>query len=83
MVSAGASRTSDTHGVALNLSEANNSTTGVQGNGVDTANLVGSFEIKEIRGNPVVQLHGPFRVNDVDRWWFSAVNAVDGVCVAS
>lgn len=79
-VRTGATRTSTSHGKAYNTMEMLNTASGVQGNGVDIANLLGSFEIKPISTKAVVLLSGPFNDNDTPRWYFQAVNSVDGTC---
>lgn len=58
-----------------NSVEANNSASGVQGNGIDVDTLSAGFSIQPIRGNPVVK--GTF-ING--QLIFSQVNAVDGEC---
>lgn len=78
-----AGRTSATHGVAINLAEASNSSSGVQGNGVDLDSLTSGFALQPIRGNPVVELRGPFDADGTPRWWFSSTNAIDGECASS
>lgn len=65
---------------ALNLVEANNDGSGVQGNGVNLSNLTGTFAIKAIAGDPVVQMHQKTDVNGTVKYYFSQVNAVDGTC---
>lgn len=82
-VSDSAGRTSTTHGKALNLAEANNSSSGIQGNGVDLTTLTNGFSLQPVRGEPVVELRGPFDADGTARWWFSSTNAIDGECAAS
>jgi hypothetical protein len=79
-VTTGASRKSSTHGTAYNTLEMLNTGTGVQGNGVDVANLNGDFAIQPISDRAVVRLDGPFKMDGSDCWFFQAVNAIDGVC---
>lgn len=73
-------RTSATHGVAVNGAEAGNSGSGVQGNGVDLANLPAEFEIKPIATGGVHQMLGPFGDDETRVCWFKCPNAVDGAC---
>ena len=79
-VTTGSVRTSASYGKALNLMEMLNTAAGVQGNGVDVANLDNDFEIQPISDRAVVMLKGPYTISGVNRWLFQAVNAVDGVC---
>jgi len=75
-------KSSSTYGSAFNLNEAPNSGSGVQGNGIDVANLNG-FEIQPIGVGAVVELHGPHKYTDLsNNWFFSAVNTVDGECAS-
>lgn len=73
-------RTSATHGVALNGMEAGNTGTGVQGNGIDLANLPAGFAIKPISPDTVHEMLGPFGPAGTLRCHFSAANGVDGEC---
>ncbi|WP_115009492.1 hypothetical protein [Synechococcus sp. N5] len=80
-VKTGSVRKSSTHGKAINTFELLNGASGVQGNGVDLANLTGTFSIQPIPANiGVVKLEGPIRDGGNDRWLFSAPNGVDGAC---
>lgn len=81
-VRTGAVRTSTSHGKAYNTMEMLNTASGVQGNGVDIANLSGTFEIKPISNKATVQISGPFNDSDTPRWYFQAVNTVDGACAS-
>ena len=73
--------TSADYGLAYNLNELGNSDTGVQGNGIDLANVPIGFAIKPIGDGACAMLMGPYkRANGSPHWYFSAVNAVDGVC---
>jgi len=77
--------TSATHGFAYNRFEVPNSASGVQGNGIDLANLPGTFALKPPRSQSgsgvVVRLRGPYvNASGIPTWWFAAVNAVDGAC---
>lgn len=81
-ITTGSVRKSSTYGQALNLMELLNDGTGVQGNGVDVANLDGDFEIQPISDRAVVLLKGPYTISGEDRWFFQATNAVDGSCSA-
>jgi hypothetical protein len=74
-------RNSATHGKALNIEEAFNTASGVQGNGVDVDPLPGTFALQSVRGNPVVELAGAHRLTDGTQiWLFSETNAIDGAC---
>lgn len=79
-VTTGAVRTSDTHGQAMNLREMLNDGTGVQGNGVDVANLPSGFAIQPVSGRGAVILFGPYQDGGEDRWYFQSTNGVDGSC---
>lgn len=80
-VTTGAQRTSATHGKAINTLELMNSSSGVQGNGIDVANLTGTFALQPIPDNKaIVQLQGPMLIGGQNRWLFSAPNGVDGAC---
>lgn len=74
--------TQATHGYAYNAIEAGNNSSGVQGNGVNLANLPGTFALQPLGANKaVVELRGPYlTAGGVMSWWISAVNAVDGAC---
>jgi len=64
-------------GNAINTAEVGNGDSGIQGNGVDLANLEDiDFEIVPLGAGAVFAMTGP--VDDV--WFFSASNLVDGVC---
>jgi hypothetical protein len=74
-------RKSSTHGKAINTFELVNSGAGVQGNGIDLANLSGTFAIKPIpTDKAIVKLEGPINDGTNDLWVFSAPNGVDGQC---
>lgn len=77
--------TSATHGQAYNGIERPNSGSGVQGNGVDLANLSGTFAIKTPKtgsGTGVIErIRGPYTHPDGARSWaFGYTNMVDGSC---
>lgn len=61
---------------ALNMAEANNSATGVQGNSTDADLYTGTFDLLQARGNPVVECFGPIG----SHFHFYYANAVDGEC---
>jgi len=65
----------------LNGYEANNSATGIQGNGVNVGTLPAGFKLVPIRGNPVVELWQGTTADNVG-WRFSEPNGVDGTCTA-
>ena len=74
--------TSSTLGKAINTLEASNSATGIQGNGVDEDNLLGTFDLVPIGDGAVVEIRGPYNdsVSGDDFWLFTAANLVDGDC---
>ncbi|MBL0922441.1 MAG: hypothetical protein IBJ10_09985, partial [Phycisphaerales bacterium] len=67
-------------GPALNLMEAGNSASGVQGNGVDVSGLPAGMTLRPIGGAAVVALEGPLGAPGDEYWVFAAVNAIDGEC---
>lgn len=70
-----------THGVAINTIEAPNDGVGLEGNGVDMGNLVGTFAMRPVGTGAVVLLRGPYSLGGgATRMVFSAVNQVDGEC---
>ncbi len=73
-------RTHTTHGTALNTLEANNSSSGVQGNGIDLANLPPEYEIQPIANGGVHRMEGPLGAPGAQHCVFSCPNGVDGVC---
>ncbi|MCL4221050.1 MAG: hypothetical protein KJZ65_06745 [Phycisphaerales bacterium] len=75
-------RTSDDYGVAIAAVEAFNTGSGVEGNGVNVDNLVGTYDLQPLRGNPVVLLVGPYTKSDGSNFWViaGATNAIDGAC---
>lgn len=75
-------RTSEVDGPAYNRREAGNTASGTQGNGVDRANLVGTFDLVPLGVGAGVRLRGPYYdpVEDENFWLFGATNGVDGVC---
>ena len=62
-------------GTAINTAESGNSDTGIQGNGVDLANLPNGFEIVPIGEGAIVRVFGVG-----DSWLFTIANLVDGEC---
>lgn len=77
--------TSATHGQAYNGIERPNSGSGVQGNGVDLANLSGTFALKPLKAaagtGVIVAVRGPYlNAAGVASWTFLATNMVDGSC---
>jgi hypothetical protein len=68
---------------AYNYVEAANDATGQQGNGVDVANLLGTFALKAVPNDVIVLLEEiNFRVTGTlyTEYWFSYENGVDGEC---
>jgi len=77
-------RNSSTHGVARNRYEIPNSDTGVQGNGVNVDNLVGTFALQPIAAGIVVRLElVPLADQSTIEAWISEPNGVDGQCRAA
>lgn len=74
-------------GTAYNYREIGNGASGVQGNGVDLANLSGTFAVQPITTGTQVFLErvllfdtdGENRTGAFE-WWFDGYNAVDGAC---
>lgn len=78
--------TSDDLGEAFNLAEVDNGAAGVQGNGVDAANIPDGFSIRPAAGVVTIyQVEVPATDSagsDFDvEWWFDARNGIDGACV--
>lgn len=68
-------------GTAYNRTEDQNGATGLMGNGVDTANLVGSFSVQPAPvGLPVELTPVPVASDGTTEFWFSYENGVDGAC---
>jgi len=75
---------STTLGVALNRYEIPNSDTGIQGNGVDVGNLVGTFALRPVATGIVVKIEFvTFSDGSGIQPWFSEPNGVDGQCPAA
>lgn len=73
-----------THGYAYNGIEFPNDGTGIEGNGIDMANLVGTFSLVPIGTGVVVPIRGPLADGaGTNTYWFTAVNAIDGDCGAA
>lgn len=74
-------RTSAAVGDAINLFERSNTGSGVEGNGVDRANVPPGFEMKPAPVGLVVWLEGPSPRIPLAPWWtFFYSNADDGMC---
>jgi hypothetical protein len=70
-----------THGYAYNGIEVPNDGLDFEGNGVDLDNLVGTFAVVPIGTGVIVPIWGPFSDGaGANVYWFTAVNAIDGVC---
>lgn len=68
-------------GDAVNLAEAHNDGSGVEGNGVDLEDLPETFTMRPIPVGSVVLIRGPYRATTgVAQWVFDRVNAIDGPC---
>lgn len=67
------------------LAEANNAATGVQGHGVNVANLTGTFRTQAIPNGSIVVVY-PVTVRpalgapEATEYWFERTNGVDGTC---
>lgn len=75
-----AARTSAQLGGARNFLEVPNASAGIQGNGVDTANLPAGFTIRPITPGVVVSLELIVSADGTVEPWFSIPNGVDGSC---
>jgi hypothetical protein len=64
---------------ARNSIEDMNSGTDVQGNGVDVANLLGTFALQPCPANCIVRMH-QVGFGSTTEYWFSYANGVDGEC---
>lgn len=68
-------------GTAYNRIEDINGASGLFGNGVDSANLTGTFEIQPCPEDVPVEITVVHRADDgSDEFWFSYENGVDGAC---
>lgn len=74
-------------GTAYNFREIGNGASGTQGNGVDVANLTGTFAVQPVATDTLVVLHrvllfdatGAQRTGSIE-WWFDSANGIDGAC---
>lgn len=74
-------RTDETRDVAHNLAEVANSSSGVQGNGVDVDTLPDGFSLQPAPAGIVVWMHQVReRDGSAHGWWFAHQNGVDGEC---
>lgn len=71
----------DDWGEAFNMAEAANAATGIQGNGVSVANLLGTFAHQPIPPNSIVMVE-IFQLDDQSAYeaWIDRVISVDGAC---
>ena len=69
-------RNSTADGLAWNQREASNAPTGVQGNGIDVANLTGTMALQPAPAGLVIEL----RESGTGWWEFDYENGVDGSC---
>ena len=68
-------------GDALNEAEDGNGVSGVMGNGVDTANLVGSYALQAIPNNTYVTVKTAILTDGTEEYWIVGMpNGVDGAC---
>ena len=74
-------RTHTLFGPAFNFAEINNSASGIQGNGVDVDNLVGTFALQPVPDGRVVEMTLIRFADQSDfELWFDQDNGVDGDC---
>lgn len=76
-------KNSSDHGIARNAIESPNSSSPVQGSGINLANLPSGFAPVPIGVGAIVSLSGPFR-SETGQWWdFEVSTHVDGSCEAT
>lgn len=67
--------------LAWNICEVPNSTSGVQGNGVNIDTLPGGFSLQPAPVGAIVAMNAITLTNGSEQsYWFEHLNAVDGVC---
>jgi hypothetical protein len=67
------------HAGAWNLNESANGSTGLYGNGVDSASLLGTFDIQPIPDGTLIDVWTEFVDGDPE-YWFNIPNGIDGDC---
>ena len=71
-------------GLVYNAREANNTASGLQGNGVDNSTQIftdnSNLALKEIRGEPNVWIRLDTLADGTQAWTMEASNAIDGTC---
>jgi hypothetical protein len=68
-------------GTAYNRVEDGNGASGLMGNGIDTANLVGTFALQPAPINSIVEMTMVTVAEDgTQEAWFSYENGIDGAC---
>lgn len=75
--------THSTHGYLYNMAEAPNDGAGIEGNGVDRANLPGGWAMRPIALGVVVHVLAQFSGTAFKCGYFSQPNADDGACVGA
>lgn len=79
-VSAGVQSNTTLGEYAYNFIEDQNSSAGVYGNGVDDADLTGTFDIQKVPTNTRVLISLKTAFSGVAEYWFSYENGVTGDC---
>jgi hypothetical protein len=67
-------------GTMRNLLEDQNAASGIFGNGVDSANLTGSFDVQPIPTGTRVAIVKQVVISGVTQYWCSVANGIDGGC---
>jgi hypothetical protein len=67
-------------GTAYNIIEDQNGASGVFGNGVDSANLAGTFELQPVPNGTRIAVWRQHLTDGTFEYWFSYENGVDGAC---
>ena len=76
-----AGRTHASHGVAYNFAEEMNSSSGVQGNGVNVDDLPGTFALQPVPdGRPLLAVILTFAADSTKEVWFDQDNGIGGEC---
>jgi hypothetical protein len=65
---------------ARSLQEDMNAATGVQGNGVDVADLVGTFALQPVPAGVLVLMTVRLCTDGTQAYWFNATNGITGAC---
>lgn len=67
-------------GNAYNLAEDQNGASGLYGNGVNSANLTGTFDLQPIPTGRRVRITPAYVTDGTLEYWFEAENGIDGEC---